>query len=153
MSTDRTPTPARTGPAEFLPLKALSLGDLCDLRDLTVEQWRVIVAETAAKAAHEINRAYCRAVGDDSQPAWDDAPLWQRDSAVNGVSLHLANPDLTPEQSHENWMAEKTAAGWVYGLEKDPEAKTHPCMVPYDQLPLEQRIKDHLFKAVVAQFA
>lgn len=27
--------------------------------------------------------------------------------------------------------------------------RTHPCMVPYDQLPQEQRVKDHLFGAAV----
>ncbi len=41
-------------------------------------------------------------------------------------------------------------AGWRYGLKKDPAAKTHPCLVPYWQLPAEQRRKDGLFAAIVA---
>jgi len=32
---------------------------------------------------------------------------------------------------------------------KDAKAKTHPCMVDYDQLPAEQRRKDELFGAAV----
>lgn len=99
--------------------------------------------------AHEVNRAYCSAHGDDTQVQFDHAPDWQTDSAMNGVAAHLENPDMTPEQSHESWMAQKEAEGWVYGEVKDPDAKTHPCMVPYAELPLEQRVKDHLFKAVV----
>ena len=55
----------------------------------------------------------------------------------------------TPEESHENWRKVKDAEGWVYGPVKDAEAKTHPCMVPYEELPSAQIIKDHLFQAVV----
>jgi hypothetical protein len=32
---------------------------------------------------------------------------------------------------------------------KNPDAKEHPCFVPYDELPAEQRTKDYLFQAVV----
>ena len=104
--------------------------------------------ERIAKTAHDINKAYCEATGDFSQPTWEDAPDWQRDSALNGVAFHLEN-DVTPEDSHINWMKQKESEGWVYGDTKDPEAKTHPCMVPYAELPVEQRVKDYLFKAAV----
>jgi hypothetical protein len=106
-----------------------------------------------ARVAHEINRAYCAAIGDNSQPAWEDAPDWQQRSAANGVQLHLDNPDTTPEQSHEAWLEQKVAEGWKFGPVKNPEAKEHPCMVPYEQLPVEQRVKDHLFAAVVRSLA
>lgn len=106
-----------------------------------------------ARVAHEVNRAYCNAIGDTSQPTWADAPDWQRDSAVNGVTFHLQNVGASPSASHESWMAEKVANGWVYGPVKDPEKKEHPCIVPYDQLPVEQRAKDYLFKQVVASLA
>jgi len=46
-------------------------------------------------------------------------------------------------------MKQKRDDGWVYGEVKDPERKTHPCMVPYDDLPIEQRAKDTLFGATV----
>jgi hypothetical protein len=106
--------------------------------------------EQCAKAAHEVNRGYCAALGDDSQPPWSDAPDWQKDSARNGVRAAL-NPDQTPEMSHQGWMAQKEAEGWVFGEVKDPEKKTHPCMVPYDQLPESQRAKDSIFINVVRQ--
>lgn len=103
--------------------------------------------EVCARAAHEANRAYCIAIGDHSQPSWDDAPDWQKSSARNGVSGALAG--ATPEQSHEAWFAEKVATGWKYGPTKDPEAKEHPCMVTYAELPEAQRAKDNIFIAVV----
>ena len=39
--------------------------------------------------------------------------------------------------------------GWVYGEHKDEQRKTHPCIVPYDELPAAQRAKDALFLANV----
>lgn len=56
---------------------------------------------------------------------------------------------LAERASHDNWMAEKVADGWVYGEVKDPAAKTHPCIVPFDQLPPEQQFKDRLFATIV----
>lgn len=105
------------------------------------------VVEAAARAAHEANRAYCIALGDTSQPSWDDAPDWQRTSCAKGVAGVVAGN--TPRLSHESWMHEKQETGWVYGPVKDPAKKEHPCMVPYDALPVEQRRKDDIFVTVV----
>jgi hypothetical protein len=102
-----------------------------------------------ARAAHEINRAYCAALGDMTTPSWEDAEQSQRDSILAGVDMHLANPDTTPEESHTAWFIAKQADGWVYAEVKDAAAKQHPCMVPYDELPRTQRVKDYLFSAVV----
>ena len=104
--------------------------------------------EQVAKVAHEVNRAYCQALGDDSQPTWEAAPEWQRVSARMGADLHTMG-DFGPEASHISWMRQKLADGWKYGPVKDPEKKEHPCMVPFDQLPAEQQAKDHLFRGVV----
>lgn len=106
-----------------------------------------------AEVAHEINRSYCAAIGDHSQLPWAACPDWQKSSAINGVKFHIANPKATPEQSHFNWLTQKYAEGWRWGAVKDPEAKTHPCCVPYENLPLDQRVKDHLFRATVRTLA
>lgn len=102
-----------------------------------------------AKKCHEMNRAYCGALGDDSQLPWDEAPEWQRQSAVNGVLFHIDHQEAGPDASHNRWMDEKLADGWEYGPIKDPELKQHPCIVPFSSLPKEQQAKDSLFKAVV----
>lgn len=115
---------------------------------MTDHKREVMIARTA-RVCHEANRAWCLACGDASQPAWHDAPQWQLDSAIDGVRFHLDNPDAGDSASHDNWMRHKLADGWTYGEVKDPEAKTHPCMVPFDQLPPEQQTKDRLFRAIV----
>jgi RyR domain len=105
--------------------------------------------DSIARVCHEVNRAYCQALGDNSQPTWEDAPRWQRDSAMLGVKLHIDNPAASPAASHESWMSQKVADGWVYGPEKRPDLKQHHCIVPFDQLPQEQQAKDFIFRAVV----
>lgn len=105
--------------------------------------------ELIARVAHEINRGYCASLGDLSQPAWQDAADSHQASILAGVDMHLANPDATPEQSHEAWLAQKTADGWKYGETKDAKKKEHPCFRPYAELPPEQRAKDYLFRATV----
>lgn len=105
--------------------------------------------EDIAQVTHEINRAYCNSIGDNSQPSWKDAPEWQQSSAINGVKFHLDNPEASPSASHESWLKQKEEEGWKYGEIKNAEIKEHPCFVPYNQLPLEQRSKDYLFKQTV----
>lgn len=104
--------------------------------------------DAISRVCHEVNRAYCQALGDNSQPAWEDAPEWQRSSARMGVDLH-SNGDFGPEASHISWMSQKLAEGWVYGPVKDPEAKQHPCIVPFNELPREHQAKDFIFRAVI----
>src|ERR1035438_1264540 len=103
----------------------------------------------AAQAAHEANRVLCLALGDASQPKWEDAPDWQKNSAYAGVSQIQADPQTTPEQSHEGWLKVKRDDGWKYGAVKNPETKEHPCFVPYNELPENQRLKDEMFGVVV----
>jgi hypothetical protein len=109
--------------------------------------------EQVAKITHEANRAYCSSLGDDTQLPWDEAPDWQKDSAINGVKMHLGNPNATPEDSHRSWLAQKESEGWKYGPVKNPETKEHPCFLPYDQLPAEQQAKDYLFRGIVHSLA
>ena len=104
-----------------------------------------------AQVCHEANRALQRINGEDVGPEWGDAPEWMIASAEDGVTNVLSGAG--PRESHENWMKFRAADGWVYGETKNEALKTHPCMVPYDQLPVEQRIKDYLFHAIVEALA
>lgn len=104
--------------------------------------------EQAAEICHEVNRAYCSQIGE-HQPPYDMAPDWQKNSAIDGVEFHLLNPNAGDDASHKNWLRQKEADGWTYGPTKDASAKQHPCMVPFEQLPRKQRVKDALFRSTV----
>lgn len=105
------------------------------------------IVEACARAAHEANRAYCLALGDQSQLSWDATPEDIKKVSRAGVEPALAG--ATPEMLHELWCAAKYRDGWQYGLYKDIDHKTHPCLVPYSKLPIEQRRKDALYQSVV----
>lgn len=105
--------------------------------------------EKIARVCHEANRAYCITLEDFSQVPWDAAPQWQKDSAKLGVAFHIYNLEATPEDSHNSWLAEKEKAGWKFGPVKDEEKKEHPCFVPYAALPVEQKMKDYIFRNIV----
>lgn len=109
----------------------------------------MLKVEDIARACYEANRALCLAIGDDSQKHWDETEDWQRESSVLGVKWRLENPDAPASAQHDEWVKEKLKHGWSYGTVKNPEQKVHPCVVPYDRLPIEQRAKDALFVGVV----
>lgn len=102
-----------------------------------------------AMACHEANKVWCMANEDFSQNHWVDAEQWQRDSAIKGVEFRLANPDAESSAQHNAWSKDKIDSGWVYGETKDAELKTHPCLVPFEDLPPFQQKKDKLFCAIV----
>jgi hypothetical protein len=110
------------------------------------------VVEACARAAHEANRAYCAAIEDGWQPAWESSPKWQQRSVRNGVYGVLVDGN-GPRESHEAWLREKEATGWKYGEVKSEKEKTHPCFRPYDELPAAQRAKDGIFVTTVTAVA
>lgn len=108
--------------------------------------WPIDIAEMC----HEANRVIQRVLGEEVNPHWAEAPEELRRSALDGV--HNALDGATPEESHQNWLAFKEKEGWTYGPVKDFAKKEHPCFVPYDELPGEQRLKDIVFTSIVGAF-
>lgn len=101
-----------------------------------------------ARTCHQVNRAYAASLGDYSHLPWEEAPDWQKDSAIKGARMHMAR-DASVEDSHNAWMEEKVKDGWVYGATKNEVHKTHPCIRPYSELPVEQQAKDAIFREIV----
>jgi hypothetical protein len=66
----------------------------------------------------------------------------QLTSLIQGTHFAMQSQNMTPEQNHENWMKMKIYQGWVYGDVKDMEKKTHPDLVPFDDLPKVEKDKD-----------
>ena len=38
------------------------------------------------------------------------------------------------ENVHEVWAQSRMEQGWVYGEERNDTLKTHPCLIPYEEL-------------------
>lgn len=64
---------------------------------------------------------------------------------TSAVELPGSLAELTEKMArnvHEVWAAGRMAEGWTYGPVRDDAAKTHPCLVPYEELPDSEREYD-----------
>jgi hypothetical protein len=107
--------------------------------------------EQIARIAHEANRALQGILTDSNVPVdvpWEQYPPELQHRAVTAVKA--ARYGATPEAVHESWMQTLLTDGWTLGETKDATAKTHPDLVPFDQLPPGDRAKDYLFAGVCA---
>jgi RyR domain-containing protein len=82
------------------------------------------------------------------------APWIEREPAFRAQFLEVierqCGPDrsTSPEELHGDWVAAYEEMGWYYGAMYDPVSKTHPDMVPYDQLGQLEQDKDSVFVAL-----
>lgn len=108
--------------------------------------------EACAHGAHEVNRAYSKHLGDNSNYPWEVTSEPDKRVARQAVIGIITN-DHNAQQSHEAWVSARRADGWTKGAIKSYEKKTHPCLVPFDELPSEFQIKDELFVTAVKSIA
>ena len=124
--------------------------------------------DTIAATIHETWRDLSRAEGQ-AMPAHLDRPFVslaeadkdnnraaaRRMTAVLAVAGLTMTGDVTQpaaavetaleqmaEAEHEGWMAHRAAHGWTHGVTRDDNAKKHPSMVPYAELPETEKEKD-----------
>ena len=43
---------------------------------------------------------------------------------------------------HDVWAETRIQQGWTYGEQRNDELKTHPCLVPYEELPESEKAYD-----------
>jgi hypothetical protein len=95
------------------------------------------------KVVDAANRMLCSILGEQVSFEYD---TWSEQTKTNmAKSVATAITGGSPEDSHNAWMKSRLEEGWVYGKVKDVATKTSPCLVPYDELPIEQKVKDDLF--------
>lgn len=64
---------------------------------------------------------------------------------VSGIALSDDLVDLTErlaENAHDVWAVGRMREGWTYGPKRDDDAKTHPDLVPYADLPDQEKEYD-----------
>lgn len=54
----------------------------------------------------------------------------------------LALTEQIAENVHDVWAISRIKEGWTYGPMRDNAAKTTPCLVPYDELPEDEKAYD-----------
>ncbi|KKN85500.1 hypothetical protein LCGC14_0278230 [marine sediment metagenome] len=118
------------------------------LKDLSFEALCAIIA----KVIHSANRAYVDAIGGRAvNLSWEEVREEMRSGLIKAVASTIVNP-LTPSISHEKWCLAREAKGWTKDLKYDYHRKTHPNLIPFDQLPPEEQFKDHLYMGIASIF-
>lgn len=122
-----------------------------------------------AKLVHYALDAMNAYTGNSPAVGWNELPKFRKDVCRGVVSLVAkrldgmveervsdkeaagAMPDLIL-QVHDVWADAYRDNGWTYGEEYDPDNKTHPCLVPFEDLPESEAIKDVLVVGLVTVF-
>ena len=65
-------------------------------------------------------------------------------SLMTGTKYVLENPATTAEENHNIWMEAKKNQGYTYGEVIDIEKKTHPSMIPFENLSDVEKRKDEM---------
>ena len=67
-------------------------------------------------------------------------PIDTTDVELSNELLQLA--ERMAENVHDVWAKTRIDQGWTYGPMRDDANKKHPCLIPYDQLPEEEKVYD-----------
>ncbi|MFE9742909.1 RyR domain-containing protein [Streptomyces sp. NPDC006477] len=111
-----------------------------------------VTVQQIAQVCHEANRGWQGARSERYiAQEWTATLLESRETTIQGVRSVLAGKSA--EECHEEWVESYRLYGWRYGETKDEFQKTHPCMVPYNQLPDFVRMKNSIFAGIVKAMA
>ena len=50
--------------------------------------------------------------------------------------------EMIAKNVHEVWAQNRMEEGWIYGEQRNDDLKTHPCLIPYEELPEIEKAYD-----------
>lgn len=113
--------------------------------DMMQHMFRVQIA----MLAHGVVAGYRKAMGLEPMPPFSDLGAAEQDELLENVDFWLANPSAPIAASHEAWLVRGIAEGWRLGETLDMQAKLSPFIRPFDTLPKDMVVMEHLFRAAV----
>ncbi len=72
-----------------------------------------------------------------------------------GVELDSSLEELVEamaRNTHDVWSEGRIREGWAYGPRRDDTLKTHPCLIPYEQLPESEKEYDRMTSLSTLRF-
>lgn len=108
------------------------------------------LTERRAEFVYEGARLQATAVGAPIVPeAWSERDEKFRAQFLNVIERQMGEMRSdSPEELHGGWVQAYIDMGWRYGPERDPEARTHPDMIPFRALERREQDKDAVFIAL-----
>jgi len=102
------------------------------------------------EVAHAANAAYSKtSMSQVPSVVWGQVDVVTRDSTRDAVLYVLTHQDVTAREMHARWVASKLEQGWIPSGVLDRSVRGHPNLRPFDELPIWEQLKDHLFLGVV----
>jgi hypothetical protein len=107
--------------------------------------------EIIAECIYEATRKEAEWSGRSIVPEhWSKRDKKFKKQMIGIIQKYLALKKLpSPKEAHDYWMKAYLDMGWKYGKIKDSKKRTHPDLVPYNQLPKDERDKDAIFLAFI----
>ena len=69
-----------------------------------------------ARVCHIVNKAYCEATGDYSEPSWESTPMSAKEALLNEVRQWVNFPDSLPQSHGEQRIKDHICRGVVLAL-------------------------------------
>lgn len=107
-------------------MKTLSLDDICRVID-------------------SANRELSRSLNENVSLPFDTWSDQARANMKESVRQVITGELRTPKDCHDKWLKDRVNEGWSFGEVKNFTLKTSPCIVDYQELPEEQKVKDDMF--------
>jgi len=101
---------------------------------------KLSVAQTA-RAFHQTLQSLRGSWGTGELDDWEDTSEHNREMGCKFIREVMKNPQITAEAHHDKWVAEMAMRGYRNGDVRDHNAKTHPFMVPWEDLEHEDRVE------------
>ena len=57
---------------------------------------------------------------------------------------YLPLREIIAKHIHDTWSEERIREGWIYGPYRDDALRTHPCLVPYEELSESEKEFDRI---------
>lgn len=86
------------------------------------------------------SKCYMASAYRDGRAAYDPHPIDVSDIELDNELLDLR--ELLAENTHEIWARHRIKEGWTYGSQRDDALKQTPNLVPYSQLPDNEKLYD-----------
>ena len=105
-----------------------------------------------AESCYEATKVISEQILSEEKKEWKLVDSDDKAKLLNAVNRAIEKRITDPSVSHGEWITDMIKDGWQYGEKYDEVKKTHPCMIPYDQLPVGQQTKDYIFLAILKPF-
>lgn len=102
-----------------------------------------------AQLCHESGRLFSKIIGAEAPPDWESLTPDEKAEIIALVDYRIENTNAPFSAQHAKWKDNKIAAGWKFGKIFNEDKKTHPCIIPYDELPINTRRADAIAVAII----